>query len=225
MSWRRTPRWIALGGAALALTSGYVNATGYLGIAHRGVSHVTGQVTQLGIDLATADGISAARAATLVMAFFGGAALAGAMIPTAEVTDASQQRYGLALIVESLLLGAGATMLAWDVGKPEWVIAAAMGLQNAMASTYAGAIVRTTHVTGITTDLGILLGRFVRGAPVEAGRVQLLALLFAAFLTGGVLGGAAFTELGRFTLVPPAIALAIAALVWLGLARSQRHAR
>lgn len=35
------------------------------------------------------------------------------------------------------------------------------GLQNAMMSTYSGAVIRTTHVSGMFTDLGIFLGHFL----------------------------------------------------------------
>lgn len=219
MSWRRTPRWIAFGGASLAAMAGYVNAAGYLGIAHRGVSHVTGQVTHIGIDLVARDGASVAQAGALVVAFFFGATLSGALIRTAEVTPAIQQRYGIALLIEATLLGAGAAMLASDWGAPELLVAVAMGLQNAMASTYSGAIVRTTHVTGIATDLGILFGRFLRGERLEAGNAVLLSLLLGAFVTGSAAGAASFALLGRYTLLPPAITLAVVAVLWMGLAR------
>lgn len=220
MSWRRTPFWIAFGGASLAATAGFVNATGYLGVAHRGVSHVTGQVTQLGVGVAAMDGGAAASAALLVVAFLVGATLSGVLIRSSELTDSSQRRYGAALLVESALLGIAAAMQAVERGTPELVVAAAMGLQNAMASTYSGAIVRTTHVTGIATDLGILFGQLLRGERPEPGRAKLLALLLIAFLGGTVLGGATFAWLGRFTLVVPALSLAVVSLLWIRLARS-----
>lgn len=219
MAWRRAPFWIAFGGASLASTAGYVNAVGYLGIAHRGVSHVTGQVTHLGLDLVAQDGAAAIGAAALVCAFIAGATLSGALIRTSEVTDAIQRRYGIALLVESLLIGVGAVMMALDAGVPEVFVAMAMGLQNALASTYSGAIVRTTHVTGIATDLGILLGQALRGGKVEGGRVKLLALLLAAFLAGGTLGAAAFLLLGPLTLVPPAVGLLVGGILWTRTAR------
>jgi uncharacterized membrane protein YoaK (UPF0700 family) len=40
---------------------------------------------------------------------------------------------------------------------------AACGLQNAMVSTYSGAIIRTTHITGTVTDLGAMIGQYLRG--------------------------------------------------------------
>ncbi len=204
------------------MTAGFVNATGYLGVAHRGVSHVTGQVTQMGLDLAAARGDAALDALVLVLAFFSGAVLAGALIRTSELTDASHRRYGRALLVESGLLAIAATMMATERGAPELVVAAAMGLQNAMASTYSGAIVRTTHVTGIATDLGILLGRALRGGGGEAARAKLLGLLLVAFFVGALLGAFAFAWLGRLTLVLPAAALALVSVLWSRLAWTSR---
>ena len=50
---------------------------------------------------------------------------------------------------------------------------AACGLQNALATTYSGAIVRTTHVTGIFTDLGIMLGAIFRGQTLDYRKAKL----------------------------------------------------
>lgn len=221
MTWRRTPRWIALGGAALAATAGYVNATGYLGTAHRGLTHVTGQVTQLGIDLVLHDVASTLHVGSLVVAFIFGAMLSGALIRSTELTDAEQERYGVVLFLEAVLLGVAAVTRAVDVGPSELLVAAAMGLQNAMATTYSGAIVRTTHMTGIATDLGITFGRALRGRPTDRARLKLLSSLLGAFVAGGILGAAVHGALGRLALAPPAVALAVAAIFWVWLARSR----
>ena len=66
-----------------------------------------------------------------------------------------------------------------------WLAAAASGLQNAMAATYSGAVVRTSHVSGIVTDLGTFLGQWLRGDGTDGRRVRLYLGLFAAFFAGG----------------------------------------
>jgi uncharacterized membrane protein YoaK (UPF0700 family) len=65
--------------------------------------------------------------------------------------------YGLALILNSSLL----VTAAFIPGRllPVCLVAAACGLQNAMCTSYFGAIIRTTHVTGTVTDIGSTLGR------------------------------------------------------------------
>lgn len=44
-----------------------------------------------------------------------------------------------------------------------WACALACGLQNALTSKYSGNVIRTTHLTGATTDLGIAFGHILRG--------------------------------------------------------------
>ncbi|MFZ5444713.1 MAG: YoaK family protein [Myxococcota bacterium] len=215
MSWRKTPAWITLGGAYLAATAGYVNAVGFISAQQHGLTHVTGQVTKVGIELSRADLGATYRAAMLVVWFFAGAVLSGAIIRRAELSERGR-RYGVAMGFEGALLGA-ATLLLWR-GEP-WgdnLVAMAAGLQNAMATSYSGAVVRTTHMTGIVTDLGILVGHMLRGHAPEWPKMTLLFMLFASFLTGGVVGAWSFPRLESFALLPPAVAmfLASAAYFW-----------
>lgn len=52
-----------------------------------------------------------------------------------------------------------------------------MGLQNAMVSHYKGTIIRTTHLSGVLTDLGLALGYIARGLKVENRRIILHLLI------------------------------------------------
>jgi uncharacterized membrane protein YoaK (UPF0700 family) len=81
----------------------------------------------------------------------------------------------------------------------------ACGLQNALATQYSAAVVRTTHITGIVTDLGIALGKFVAGRGVDGWRVWLYLGLLFGFASGGAAGGQAFHALGVGALWVPAI--------------------
>ncbi len=90
----------------------------------------------------------------------------------------------------------------------------AAGLQNALATSYSSAVVRTTHMTGIVTDLGVHFGHAIRGEPFEWGKVKLLGLLLGGFLLGGLLGAIAFPVLRAYALMPPALALAAGALAF-----------
>ncbi|WP_156312572.1 DUF1275 family protein [Marinagarivorans algicola] len=56
----------------------------------------------------------------------------------------------------------------------------ACGLQNALITIYSGAVIRTTHTTGIFTDLGIMLGSKLRGEPFDKRK----ALLFLVIICG-----------------------------------------
>jgi uncharacterized membrane protein YoaK (UPF0700 family) len=91
----------------------------------------------------------------------------------------------------------------------------ACGLQNAMATTYSGAVVRTTHLSGMFTDLGIGLGHALRGMALPKRRLALSALIISGFFTGSVMGAWLFRRLGYDALIVPAT---LTGLVGLGYA-------
>ena len=61
-----------------------------------------------------------------------------------------------------------------------------------MTTTYSGAVIRTTHVSGLFTDLGIMLGNKLRGLPVSMRKVKLYLILTNGFIVGGVVGAWSF---------------------------------
>jgi uncharacterized membrane protein YoaK (UPF0700 family) len=96
-----------------------------------------------------------------------------------------------------------------------------MGLQNAVVSKLSGAVIRTTHMTGIVTDLGIELGKLLywnasrSDLHVRADRVRMkvLAGLLGSFVAGGVCGAFGFQRFGYVFTVPLAVLLAVLAMV------------
>lgn len=203
MSAKPTPLWITSGAVLLSLIAGYVNAVGFLGIHHHGLSHVTGQVTLVSIRLAEGDATDAYKGVTVGLWFFAGAVLSGVLIQRAELSRRGR-RYGLAMVAEGILLSVATALLLRGNDRGEYLAAMACGLQNAMATSYSGSVLRTTHMTGVVTDLGILIGHWVRREPLETKRLTLLAILLGGFLTGGVLGAEGFTRLEAWALAVPA---------------------
>jgi uncharacterized membrane protein YoaK (UPF0700 family) len=197
------PRWIFLGGLALAAVTGCVNAVGFLGVTHQALSHLSGTVTNLGIDLAHRDFGFARNALLVIVFFFLGAVVAGLIIR--QSTLRLGRRYGVALAVESVLLAGAAIMLRHEIPSGEFLAAMACGLQNAMATSYSGAVIRTSHMTGIVTDLGIAVGLAARGERADWRRMRLYLVLLAGFLGGGAAGAMAFARLGPDTLFIPAL--------------------
>ncbi len=222
MSWRRTPKWISFGGGWLALCAGYINAVGFLSAAQRGLSHVTGQVTHLAIELS--QGGPSLAPALVVLSFFVGAVCSGAIVRREEVSVRGT-RYGVVLLLEAALLSLGASLMSSATIWGESFVALAMGMQNALATSYSGAVVRTTHVTGLVTDLGLFVGHALRGEPIEAARLRLLAILLVGFVSGGTLGAWSFVALGSRALFIPAGALVFAAIVWVSVSSAVARAR
>ncbi|MBP6615545.1 MAG: DUF1275 domain-containing protein, partial [Aquabacterium sp.] len=94
-----------------------------------------------------------------------------------------------------------------------------MGLQNAMITKVSNSVIRTTHVTGMVTDIGIELGRLLywnrtpdspEHPAVRANlrRLRLHVSLVLMFFLGGLLGALGFKHLGYIATVPPALLLA-----------------
>jgi uncharacterized membrane protein YoaK (UPF0700 family) len=95
-----------------------------------------------------------------------------------------------------------------------------MGLKNAMITKLSNAIIRTTHLTGMITDIGISFGRLVFPIPEkptiasqEFASLRLLCSLILAFFVGGVTGALGFTRVGFLFTLPLSAILLILAIV------------
>ena len=151
----RLATWVWVGAGALAVVAGMVNVVGYLGFAHQAITHLTGNTSLLGAAVAHADWRAAAQLAAMIAAFVAGAAIGGSLIR--DATLRLGRRYGVALAIEAVLLAVAVPLFERGrLGGP-LLAAGAIGLQNAMATTYSGALVRTSHVSGMFTDLGLSL--------------------------------------------------------------------
>ncbi len=206
----RLPRWIGIGGALLGFVAGWVNAVGLLDFRHQAVSYVTGSVAEVGVALASADIGMALHLALIVLAFIVGATGSGLVVRDASIGRG--RNYAAALGLESVLVVAAIPLLTREIAAGQYLLSAACGLQNALASTFSGAVVRTTHLTGIATDLGVLLGHRLRGLRVDARHVRLFGAILAGFTTGAVAGALAFAQLGPLALVVPGLLTAGAAV-------------
>lgn len=198
----RLPRWVLSGGVGLAFVAGMINAMGYLGFRQQAVTHMTGTTSLLGIVAVQANLGDAVYFGAVLLAFVGGCALSGFIIGDGALQLG--RRYGVALAIESVLLFLAVPLLLRQEDAGLWLAAAASGLQNAMAATYSGAVVRTSHVSGIITDLGAYLGHWLRGDRPDGRRVRLYCALFAGFLAGGVASALAFPHWQERTLLVPA---------------------
>ena len=213
------PRWVWVGAGLLACVAGMVNVVGYLSFEQQAVTHLTGTTTLLGEAVAKRDLHAISRLAGVALAFMAGAALSGMIVQ--DSTLKLGRRYGVALVLESLLLFAAIPLFMQGRLAGPLLAAMACGLQNAMATTYSGAVIRTSHLSGMFTDLGIGLGHALRGLPLQKRRLMLCGLIIAGFFTGAVLGALLFMHFGYRALAVPA---AITGSIGLGYAL-YRHAQ
>ena len=208
----KLPRWVLAGGWALAFVAGIINVVGLLGFEHQAVTHLTGTTSMLAAALASNDFSAAGHFAAIIGSFLAGTVLSGFLIQ--DSTLQLGRRYGVALLLESALLCVSVPLLEHQSICGVYSAACACGLQNAMVSTYSGAAVRTTHISGMFTDLGIFFGHALRGLPVDARRLRLCYLIISGFLCGGVAGAVAFRHLGYATLFIPGGLTAATALTY-----------
>lgn len=206
-------------GWMLAFVAGATNAGGFLAV-QQYTSHMTGMVS------AAADGLVLGQSQALLttlgalLSFMAGAAC------TAVLVNFGRQRqahsiFALPLLLEAACLIVFGLMGAWLAGLHALFIPATvsvlcftMGLQNALVTKVSRAEIRTTHVTGIVTDIGIEFGRLLYGLgdpatpPANVAKLRLLGGLLLAFAVGGVAGAWAFKALGYSATLPLATMLA-----------------
>ena len=156
----------------------------------------------------------------LLIAFSLGAMLSGLLIR--DSTLQLGRRYGVALALESALLLVAIPLFERHQIWGALAAAMACGLQNAMATTFSGAVVRTTHLSGMFTDLGIGLGHLLRGLPLQVRRLTLSGLIISGFLAGGILGARLFMRWQYDALLAPAL---LTGLTGLGYVLYQQWAR
>jgi uncharacterized membrane protein YoaK (UPF0700 family) len=203
----RKVRHLLIGAAAFAGTAGYINSVA-LGFFHTPVSHMTGAVSHLGGDLAAGQFLDAWASLSIVLGFVLGAALAGIIVGAWKLVPG--RRYGVALMVEGALLMLATGFLLTKQRLGLGVVAMACGVQNATTSSYCGLIIRTTHVTGTVTDIGVMLGHWLRHRQIELWKLRFLACLVLAFGVGGWIGAVTERHFGPGCLSVAAIGCTLA---------------
>jgi uncharacterized membrane protein YoaK (UPF0700 family) len=231
-----TDRRLAL---TLAFIAGAMNAGGLVAVGQY-TSHMSGIVSALADNMALGSWVLVAGGMGALLSFAIGAAMSAWLVNWGRRHRGGAQ-YALPLLLEAVLLacfGLGGAIFPGE--KVLAVIAVPllcfmMGLQNATITKVSGARMRTTHITGIVTDIGIELGKLVYwnrhgdmlGARVRADRpkLRLLGGLLAAFFLGGLFGAVGFGRLGFAAALPLALVLALlgsAPVVSAALVRSAR---
>ncbi len=206
------------GGLYLAMVAGYLNSIMIL-LGAPPVTHLTGPIAQFSTDLGREQVSNAFTVVLLVASFMGGAMLAGMIVVNNDLR--LSRRYFVAIFIESALIAIAAFILPHSMRASIALTGFAAGLQNALASSYKSLIIRTTHVTGVLTDIGFAIGRIITGKQRPDGALLLHTSIVVAFILGGVVGAIVGTREGGFGLWYAAAALALLGvgyLVYRGIA-------
>lgn len=214
----RLPRWVLYGSMMLAFSAGMVNATALLGFANLSVSHVTGTVTVISTAFEAGDYARWLHGLMVVLSFLIGSMLSGLIVRNAPLQPG--RRYGWALLLEAALLAAASGFFVQQSYVGELLASMACGLQNSMIATYSGSVIRTTHLTGLVSDIGATIGNWIGGRPFKRLQFFLQIGICVAFFWGGVFGAWVFRQVGGLSLLVAAAVVLVAALAYFALQHS-----
>ena len=209
-------------GLALAFVAGAINAGGFLAI-QQYTSHMTGIVSTMADHVAIGAFELALAGVGTLLAFVAGAACSAVMVNYSRRRNRHSQ-YAFPLLVEAGLLfcfgllgAALADIEAIFVSVTVMLLSFIMGLQNALITKLSDAEIRTTHITGIVTDIGIEIGKLCYWNSASAAtlpkveadrpRLMVLSLLALMFFVGGMIGALGFRHFGYASTVPLALVL------------------
>jgi uncharacterized membrane protein YoaK (UPF0700 family) len=209
----------SLAAVAGALNTAAFHAVGFFS------ANMTGNVSSLSDRIALGNLTTGAFFLGIVVIFIVGSTVSTLLI------NAGRRRehdgiYAYSILTEAILLG----LLGWldprlsATGRgPVMILGLSflMGLQNAVVTRISEARVRTTHVSGMSTDIGIDLGMLIdvaRGrepraeAPRMLARLRLHSQTVLSFLAGGVIGVLVYRRVGSQLLLGAAAVLFVIAM-------------
>jgi len=217
----------------MAFQAGAINAGGFLAC-HRFVTHTTGFATFFGAEFSQGHFHAALGMLSAPLFFLFGAMASGYFVDRRLVIGQPpvyDGMFGLIGVILILIAIAGQNGSFGVFGAPlllshDFILLALLclcsGMQNATVTSASGAVIRTTHLTGITTDLGIGLVRVFTGGRSESSkslesRANWMRFgLVICFIFGSTVGSYLYFQLEyRAFLLPAFISLSLTSLlIW-----------
>jgi len=213
MPFQTLPLWVQLGAFFLAVNAGMINVLGLVTVLHQSVSHMTGNVSMLAMALLKWEPEHILYLILVILCYVIGSFYSGFILGNSQFKLG--HRYGLPLSLVAFFI-----LLCWLLLPyfPRYALlwaCGAMGIQNAMVSHYKGTIIRTTHLSGVLTDLGLALGYRLRGLKVERRRIILHLLILFGFFIGGLLASVIYPYLKlNAYLVPVMLSWTLSLIYW-----------
>ncbi|KGO89791.1 YoaK family protein [Flavobacterium suncheonense] len=203
----------------LSLVAGIVNSVGVLAISTL-TTNVTGHFAYFSEEMITGQFAKAVPYLLYIFFFFLGAFVSNFCIETAAFRKKKYIHTTPMLLEISLLIAVGLWSY-WNFTEDinnnhiAYFLLFAMGIQNALVTKISQSTVRTTHLTGLFTDLGIETSQFLfyRNHP-DAGKLRknifLKLSIIVFFFTGCISGTMLFYRIGLKTLLVAALLISIA---------------
>lgn len=205
---------------------------------HSFVSHVTGFATMFGVEINQNNLRFAAGALMVPVFFLIGAMISGVLVDMRLKLHKKPAYYLVFGVMFVLLLGVvifGFNGFFGRFGEPleqrhDYTLLAVLclvcGIQNGTVTLVSRAIVRTTHLTGLTTDLGIGLVRVLNARRIaigDEGKANMMRVgIILSFILGSGLGYRIFENHGfRGFLLPCVLTGGLFILTWYFQVRHQ----
>ncbi len=192
----------------LGMTAGFVNAAGFLGLAVL-TTNVTGHAAVFAEQVAARNWATVKVIGLWMLLFLLGSFLASMLVGV--VGRNRRFSYLIPLLLELLVLlaiGIAGQRAALFPHLVAGALLLVMGMQNSLVTMISGSVVRTTHLTGTFTDLGIALADFTRGESSERlklkPRIRLYLVIIIFFMSGALVGGLCYQRWGFHSFLAPA---------------------
>ena len=186
----------------LSLAAGIINVTGFLSFKQL-TTNVTGHFALFIYDLANFKFWKGTIYFLYIFSFLLGSFASSFLIEKYRVNK-QLNVFVIPTVIESLILISIAVISNFvEITYPNFIVFAmlfAMGLQNSFVTEISNAVVRTTHLTGLFTDLGIDLSHllFPESHPDRdklKENIKLRIYIISSFFIGGLIGGFVYSEL------------------------------
>ena len=217
--------WFVSYGVLLTVVAGYMNSVSIL-VAGIPAAHVSGTSSKTGILLGQDKFIAFSDTFLMIPSFIFGAFVSSQLV-TARPYHMSRDYNKVFLLGTVVLLAGFLIEVQHDTSATRfgsaYVTAFACGLQNAASSIYSNNLLRTTHVTGTATDIGILIGRALQGQTSDLYRLYVFIPLLVAYIIGGAIGAASVDAYGNYALAGNVIAFGGTGLMYYCYITFLRH--
>ena len=192
----------------LSFVAGLVNVVGFFSV-QKLTTNVTGHFAFFVDEFFKLNFENAFHVALFVIFFFLGAFFANFMVETYSRIRESET-YIFPIITEAIILGViaftGSYLIAENPDVIAFSLLFAMGMQNSLVTSISKSIVRTTHLTGLFTDMGIEFSQlffykdqFHKRRLLKSIKLRLTIIFM--FFFGGLSGGVLFERFGIKSLI------------------------
>ncbi|WP_277111157.1 YoaK family protein [Chryseobacterium taklimakanense] len=198
----------------LSFVAGLVNVVGFFSVAKL-TTNVTGHFAFFVDEAFRMIYITALHVALYVFFFFLGAFISNIMVETFSRISENYTYIFPVLLEAAILIIIALGGQVFIKSNPDIIafsLLFAMGLQNSLVTTISNSVVRTTHLTGLFTDMGIEFSQLFFYKSREQKEkllksIKLRLTIIWMFFAGGIVGGSLFENFGIKSLMGGALLL------------------